>query len=512
MNQTVQIAHNAVAAKLVNPTPEIRNLVNALLSYKVEGAEYSSAYGSGGWNGMSTFFSYANDQFPAGFVPFIRDELAKRSVMAQIIRKPLPEPRGPVLPIVDEFGHSDARYDYQMEAVNRLVHYGSGIAQVATGGGKSRICRLAYARIARPTLFLTTRSVLADQMKDAFEETFETDVAMMGDGQFGVITKSGRKINKLTNFTVAMVQTLASWLEDPDPKQAPEKQMKQAMRQKQMKEILSRFEFVVIEEAHEVSGAGFYRVMNACVNAHYRLALTATPFMKGATEDNMRLMAVSGQVFIHVTEQMLIERGILATPYFKYISSLPKPGVLRRTTGFQKAYKEGISENVYRNQAILYEAKRARDHKLPVIVLVGHKRHGELLNEMMCQSGVQSEWIYGESSKAERKAALGRLKSGETQALIGSTIMDVGVDVPAVGMVILAGGGKAEVALRQRVGRGLRAKKGANVCFIVDFCDEHNVHLQEHAAMRIGIIRATPGFAENILPNGADFDYSKLSA
>ncbi|MBH8434009.1 hypothetical protein I8Q59_09430, partial [Acinetobacter baumannii] len=43
-------------------------------------------------------------------------------------------------------------------------------------------------------------------------------------------------------------------------------------------------------------------------------------------------------------------------------------------------------------------------------------------------------------------------------------LLDGGVDVPAVGLIILAGGGKAEVALRQRIGRGLRAKKfGPNV-------------------------------------------------
>jgi superfamily II DNA or RNA helicase len=34
------------------------------------------------------------------------------------------------------------------------------IAQVATGGGKSNICALTVARIKRPTLFITTRSVL----------------------------------------------------------------------------------------------------------------------------------------------------------------------------------------------------------------------------------------------------------------------------------------------------------------------------------------------------------------
>jgi superfamily II DNA or RNA helicase len=104
---------------------------------------------------------------------------------------------------------------------------------------------------------------------------------------------------------------------------------------------------------------------------------------------------------------------------------------------------------------------------------------------------------------------LARLKSGATQVLIGSTILDVGVDVPAVGMVILAGGGKAEVGTRQRIGRGLRAKQSApNVCFVVDFADDANRTLMEHALTRRTILTTTPGFCENILPEGTDFDYT----
>jgi superfamily II DNA or RNA helicase len=95
--------------------------------------------------------------------------------------------------------------------------------------------------------------------------------------------------------------------------------------------------------------------------------------------------------------------------------------------------------------------------------------------------------------------------------LIGSTIIDVGVDVPSLGMVILAGGGKAEVALRQRVGRGLREKKsGPNIALVCDFVDPGNKHTKGHSMTRRAIIEATPGFREGILPNGKDFDFVGL--
>ena len=108
----------------------------------------------------------------------------------------------------------------------------------------------------------------------------------------------------------------------------------------------------------------------------------------------------------------------------------------------------------------------------------------------------------------ERSVALNRLKNREIDVLIGSTILDVGVDVPAVGMVILAGAGKTQVAIRQRIGRGLRAKKtGANVCFIVDFNDPFNIYLSNHANLRRRIIEKTDGFNEGIV---SDFCYDNI--
>ena len=131
--------------------------------------------------------------------------------------------------------------------------------------------------------------------------------------------------------------------------------------------------------------------------------------------------------------------------------------------------------------------------------------------EMMQAEGLRVDFIYGESSQKVRQAKLQSLAAGKIDILIGSTILDVGVDVPSVGAVILAGGGKAEVEMRQRVGRGLRAKKNqANVCFISDFIDCSNKYLMSHSYERKNIIDTTPGFAEGVLPVDGKFDFNVL--
>ncbi|MCY1302404.1 ATP-dependent RNA helicase SrmB [compost metagenome] len=233
--------------------------------------------------------------------------------------------------------------------------------------------------------------------------------------------------------------------------------------------------------------------------------------MKEDEESNMRLMAAFGPIGIKVSEKLLIDRGILAKPHFKYLVQTEAPPKLFRSTPYQAAYRLGIVDNPTRNKMIVFEVARAANYGMTVMILVQQTRHGEILEEMLKKAGIRAAYIKGENNQKERKKALTQLADGTVQVLIGTTILDVGVDVPAVGMVILAGGGKAEVALRQRIGRGLRAKKkGPNVALVVDARDEWSSHLANHAQQRRAIVDATPGFAENVLRRGEDFDFVGL--
>lgn len=498
MAQIVQLAVGNVNARVVNADREIKLLLSDLLSYLVEGHEFMAAFKSGGWNGRSSFYSYGKDVFPAGFAPLVQAELRKRGYEVQLVVKPRPAPQGPSDFEGFDGRGGDPRYDYQGGAVRQLLRRGHMVAQVATGGGKSRICGMAAAAIRRTTLFLTTRSVLMYQMADSFSQIGMVP-GILGDGEWTL----RRGVN------CAMVQTLMARLKEPDPNDhSPAAQAQRQLREKTIK-ALSIFEFVIGEEAHEAGGNSYFEILRHCRNAAYRLALTATPFMRPDAEANMRLMAAFGEVGVQVSEKMLIDRGILARPFFKF-ASIEQPKGLFKSTAWQRAYKMGIVEAEPRNRQIVFEVARAAQYGLPSLTLVQHKAHGELLHERFRAGGIRSAFIFGEHDNAARRRALNALANRELDVLIGSTILDVGVDVPAVGFVALAGGGKAEVALRQRIGRGLRAKKsGSNVAFVLDFQDEHNLHLRDHYRTRRDIVEGTPGFAEGILPANADFPYER---
>lgn len=497
MTKLVQIGYNPVTAKLFHADEGAKVIVSTLLSYIVDGYEYSDAFKSRGWDGRSTFFNFQAATFPRGFVDDVEAALQAAGYTVQRVCKPLPAPLGPENPVVDAFG-GDERYDYQPETVRQLIKRGSMIARVATGGGKSRIARLVTARINRPTLFLTTRAVLLRQMEEGYNSS-GFDVGVLGDGEW-----EPKFIN------VAMVQTLIKRLEEPADHDNSAAAMRQRRIRRQTIAYLETVELLIGEEAHESSGNGFYEVCRAMKNANYRIALTATPFMKDNQEANMRLKATFGGIGIDITEKMLIDRGILARPIFKFLDTAPPSG-LRKTSPYLRAVELGIIENIHRNTAIVREVVRAKSYGLPSMILVQRKEHGKILARMLEEAGVRCTYIFGEDKGHSRTKALTALKEGSIDCLIGSTILDVGVDVPAVGLVVLAGGGKAEVAHRQRIGRGLRAKKaGPNICLVLDFHDTSNKHLRTHAQSRQAIVTQTPGFAENVLANDNDFDYDAM--
>ncbi|MGV1754852.1 DEAD/DEAH box helicase [Agrobacterium sp. CG674] len=521
----VQLARNSVVAKLVNPPREVSSFVSSLLSYEVE------TNGIGNWSGKSTFYSPGTQTFPAGFAHLVKEELSKIGHYVSDITRPIATPLGPENPIVDEFGNDDPRYDYQMHALRQVEKHGAGIIRVATGGGKSKIAKLIVARFNRMSLFVTTRGILLYQMDEQLK-AMGLDTGQIGDGEMKFV----RGVN------LGMVQTLVQSVEEPSldaeiravvktnygtkkgnenisreeiVRLATEKFEKKTKRRNAILKFLALIEVVIGEEAHEAGGSSYFQILKHCKNASIRVALTATPFMRDSAADNMRLMAAFGPVLIDISEKLLIDRGILAKPYFKLVDCEPPKG-LHKSSPFERAYTLGYVQGQTMLDAMLIDALEAQKRKLPILVLVARTAHGDNIMEFYRKNGIKIEFLRGENKMKERFAQIARLVSGELDAIVGTNILDVGVDVPAIGLLQRAGGMKAEVQLRQQIGRALRAKKrGPNIAFIADYSINFNNTLRDHANQRYNIIRKTPGFVEGILGANDNFpwhEFDKVAA
>lgn len=480
MDKKVSIVSNAAISKLVTDDRDARMIISELLSYYVMGYENMFSYKNKTWDGRSTMFDWVTNVFPSGFMEMVKLGLVERGYTVTHMSKPLPMPMGNLYTTLKSFDFT-GRYEYQVRNTVELERRGGMISHLATGAGKTNAAAIAIHRISRPTLILTKRQPLMYQFAERLEG-FGFEVGLLGDGRDSVNP----------DLTVAMAQTLNARIERGCPETL---------------EYLKTIEFIIGEEAHEVSDNTYWNVIKNCPNAYYKMALTATPFMRNNNEANMKLLGAFGPVGISVDEKTLIDRGILAKPIIRY-ASYKTPEKLRFGSNYQKSVDMGIVNADTRNDIIVNEARKAVQARLPVLVLVQRKNHGAVLKALLEASGLRCEYIFGETNSDKRSKALKKLETGKIDVLIGSSIVDVGVDVPAIGLVIMAGGGKAEVAYRQRIGRGLREKRtGPNICFILDFQDEHNQYLSDHYRERMGIVKSTPGFADCIIGNDDEFPY-----
>jgi ATP-dependent DNA helicase RecG len=92
--------------------------------------------------------------------------------------------------------------------------------------------------------------------------------------------------------------------------------------------------------------------------------------------------------------------------------------------------------------------------------------HAELLATPLARFGI--ELVHGRLASPEREARLERFRRGASRLLVGTTVIEVGLDVPAATLIAIEGAERFGLAqlhqLRGRVGRGQR---GQPWCFLI---------------------------------------------
>jgi len=142
----------------------------------------------------------------------------------------------------------------------------------------------------------------------------------------------------------------------------------------------------------------------------------------------------------------------------------------------------GIKFNQPRNLMIADEIAKGDG---PILALVDTVEQGQFIAQLVyAQTGKEILFLTGKDPAHVRRAAVEQMSSGHLRAVLATTIFDEGVDIPELRKVILCSGGKSQVKLLQRLGRGVRTAAGKTVIDIIDFSDTHHKMLRKHALAR----------------------------
>ena len=251
---------------------------------------------------------------------------------------------------------------------------------------------------------------------------------------------------------------------------------------------------------HHSTASTYINVYENMPNARMRIGLTGTVDKKDAIQW-WKLQANFVDVISTVRNKEMIDRGVSAKPTVKLLPieypQVPQlaqmatqalnpniPKSQAKLMEYQFIYKEGIINNDYRNQLIVALAERLESQEGTTLIVVNSVEHGELIQEKLKESGVTSAFLQGANSTNERNDILDGVKSGKVKTLIGTQLIDEGIDLPNLSYLLYTAGGKSPRQLLQRIGRVLRISDTKKTATIIDFQDRTHPVFSKQADAR----------------------------
>jgi superfamily II DNA or RNA helicase len=358
--------------------------------------------------------------------------------------------------------------EYQLEALKAALDLKRGVIQAPTGSGKTFIMAsiATYFPTSNITFIVHTKGLLLQTIKELQRFFPEEDIGQVGEGRRDYHTR----------ISVAMIQTVHSDLKS----QIPEKY-------KNAYVWTQKLGLVFVDECHHVNKlTGSYVNFLSKTMAPARFGVTAT--LPTSEEGQLALEGYIGRVIYTVKMDDLIEEGTLAVPKLKVMKAPDYPE-LRDHRAYKQVYDTGIVMNRSRNRLVLQEAERFVRDERSVLIIITRREHGEQLIRLSDRMfpGLKIIYIHGDTDGETRELVRTTFNKKLYDVVIATTIWKEGIDIPTLGAIINAAGGKSEIATIQTLGRGLRTAPGKDEIFFLDFFDNSHHYLIDHFGERLSL-------------------------
>ena len=441
---------------------DVAKTIDEALAIEIPGSRFNPRVQSGRWDGKRHLYGKLRGTFPRGLLKRVKTLLKELRVRYRVrdLRKIKPRQLA-TCRVPADFLKGITLRPYQRKAARRALKARGGILWLATNAGKTEVAAAIIKTLDKErALFLVHKKVLLAQTRERLAKRFgtiEEHIGIIGEGRFDP-----------KHITVATIQSLTR-------KMPPAKK-------RVIKQYLASIRQLHVDEGHHTKATTWYKLIQR-IDAPWRFLYSGTPF---GSDNGLLVEASVGGVVARVTNDKLIKLGVSARPTIEMVEcGQPE---LPTMMAWADVYKKGVVLNTYRNDIIAKRAARFAKAKKPTLILVRELWHGDNVLRALEARGVRAAFSHGQmpGSMIERNKAL--FEARKLDVLIASTIYDEGVDVPAIRALIVADGGQSIRAVLQKIGRGLRKKKGgANVLDVIDFADTTHQYLAKHSQERLAI-------------------------
>jgi superfamily II DNA or RNA helicase len=356
-----------------------------------------------------------------------------------------------MLPKVNFEFHGELR-ETQIEPVEAILSRKFTTLSSPVASGKTCMALYTVAIRQQPVCVMVHTRALADQWCERAEQFLgldKKDIGRIGDGK-----------KNITNFTVAMMQTLA----------------------KCSKEVAPYFGYFIADEVHRCpcstaikATSGFDSAFATGLSATHNRRDGMTPLIYWT------IGPLTGEVglgsLVREGSVMMVEPIIRET---KFRSKLLEASWVDLVTE--------LSQDQKRNELIINDVYKESRQSVCVI-LSDRKAHCELLTSMLIEMNVKVEMVTGDVGGIEREEILNRLKNGEVEVLVATgQLLGEGFDEKSLNSLFLVTPVKHYSRLVQYLGRVSRVTeekiKNGIKSKIFDYTDIHCDFLMRAAEER----------------------------
>lgn len=473
--QEVQFDYNGSFARVLNPTPELDEIIDNTMRFKLSSIEFENRKNK--YHQKDPYVSLYDRHthtFPTGLLPRL-NTLIKTD-------KTIPYSVGTIYKLVDEpfYGNLNLDefqpfegynlWDHQKEAIEVALSTKRSIIQLPTGSGKT----VTMATFLKS--FPSAKAVIISPSESITQNNKETIEHILGE-EVGCVYGSKKVYKRITSATQKSIYNKI--LEDPDA----------------FKDI----SILIFDECHTVGYTKtFWTVNRAFTNTDYRIGFSGTAWREYG--DSRAMEGYIGPVIYDVKAEELQKKGILVNfdyltlpikddPYHQYPKYDKRNCRYKTPSGKPErldVYKRMIIDNDERNNAIIKLAKEYYKSGLPYgpgLIIAESLDHSQYLYNQLCsflEEEKEVEYIKGGGRKNHKRSVIQRLRNAELAFVVSTRVFSVGVDFPAVGFLIVAGGGNASSNLVQKLGRIVRKFKNKTKAIVIDFEDLENYYLNRN--------------------------------
>jgi superfamily II DNA or RNA helicase len=347
-------------------------------------------------------------------------------------------------------------YPNQVDAVAELSQNNNGILCATTAFGKTVAAIGLIAKLQVNTLILVHTRALQDQwiekLNDFLTIAYPEPTQEKRRGRKRKFTPIGSGTNLHGIIDVVTIQS--------------------CINGDSVKEFVSNYGLVIVDECHHVSAVSFEQVLKA-VRAGYVYGLTATPIRKDGLQPIIFMQCgpiryqfdAKSQIGSQTFRRLLISRF---TAYRCLLTEHPTYAALQ----------QDIAEDHARNAQIIADVKSAISSGRTPIIITTLRSHVAKLAELLKPDVEHVVELVGSNSQKEKRLAMARLNAipaDEQMAIVATgKYVGEGFDYPRLDTLFLAMPISWKGTVAQYAGRLHRSSEGKTDVEIYDYIDIHN--------------------------------------